>query len=75
MAVFFRSASCLPLWQEPYEDKNVAMTGFLLFVLIVAAIALGLEVNHRRVRRQFPYVVGTADADLRRVQHDLATLA
>ena len=48
------------------------MTGFLLLLLIVAAVALGLEAHHRRVRNQIPYVARTADPDLLHEQRDLA---
>jgi hypothetical protein len=47
------------------------MTGFLLLLLIVAAIALGLEAHHRRVRRGAPFASWTADPDLLREQRDL----
>jgi hypothetical protein len=47
------------------------MTGFLLLLLIVAAIAFGLEAHHRRVHRAVPYASRTADPDLLREQRDL----
>jgi hypothetical protein len=48
------------------------MTGFVLLLFIVAAIALGLEAHHRRVRDQVPYFPGMADPDLLHEQRDLA---
>ena len=47
------------------------MTGFLLLLLIVAAIAVGLEAHYRRVRDQVPYVSGTTDPDLLHERRDL----
>jgi hypothetical protein len=58
-------------WQEVSGGKITAMTGFLLLLLIVAAIALGLEAHHRRVQHQGPYVAGTGDPDLLHEQRDL----
>jgi hypothetical protein len=58
-------------WQEPSESKIAAMTGLLLLLLIVAAIAFGLEAHHRHVRGQVPFAAGTADPDLLREQRDL----
>jgi hypothetical protein len=48
------------------------MTGLLLLLLIVAAIAAGLEVHDRRIRNQVPYVAGTADPDLLHERRDLS---
>ena len=48
------------------------MTGLLLLILIVAAVAAGLEAHHRRVRDQLPYVARTADPDLVHERRDLA---
>jgi hypothetical protein len=48
------------------------MTGFLLLLVIVAAIAVGLEAHYRRLRNQLPYVAGTADPDLLHEQRDLS---
>ena len=50
------------------------MTGFLVLLLIVAALVVGLEVHHRRLLRTGPYVVGTVDRDLLRMLHDLRAL-
>jgi hypothetical protein len=47
------------------------MTGFLLLLLIIAAIAFGLEAHHRRLHRGVPFASGTADPDLLREQRDL----
>jgi hypothetical protein len=58
-------------WQEQAEGRITAMTGFVLLLLIVAAIAVGLEAHYRRVRDQLPYFPGTADPDLLHEQRDL----
>ena len=47
------------------------MTGLVLLLLIIAALAVGLEAHYRQVRRQFPYVAGRVDPDLLREQRDL----
>jgi hypothetical protein len=47
------------------------MTGFVLLLLIVAAITFGLEAHHRRLLNQGPHVSGRADPDLLRELHDL----
>jgi hypothetical protein len=51
-------------WHEVSGSKITAMTGFLLLLLIVAAIAFGLEVHHRRLSHHGPYVSGKLDPDL-----------
>jgi hypothetical protein len=48
------------------------MAGFLLLLLIVAALAVGLEVHYRRLRDQIPYFPGTADPDLLHERRDLS---
>jgi hypothetical protein len=48
------------------------MAGFFLLLLILAALAAGLEAHYRRLRQQNPYFPGTADPDLFREQRDLA---
>jgi hypothetical protein len=47
------------------------MTGLLLLLLIVAALALGLEAHHRRLSHQGPYASGMADPDLLHELRDL----
>jgi hypothetical protein len=58
-------------WQDSNESKITAMAGFLLLLLILAALAVGLEAHYRRVRNQLPYLAGTADPDLLHEQRDL----
>lgn len=47
-----------------------AMTGFLFFILLVAAIVVGLEAQHRHARRLGLFLRSTG-ADRLREQHDL----
>jgi hypothetical protein len=58
-------------WQDLSQGKIVAMTGLLLLLLIVAALALGLEAHHRRLSHQGPYASGMADPDLLHELRDL----
>jgi 7,8-dihydro-6-hydroxymethylpterin-pyrophosphokinase len=48
------------------------MTGLIILLAIVAAIAAGLEAHYRRVRNQVPYFPRTIDPDLLHEQRDLA---
>ena len=57
-------------WQEEDEGKITAMTGFLLFLLIVAAVAAGLEARHRRIIHE-GYGAWTTDPEVLRDRREL----
>ena len=59
-------------WQEDDERKITAMTGFLLFLLIVAAVVAGLEARHRRTIRE-GYGAWITDPELLRDRRELRT--